>query len=231
MASPTTAILDSFTRANEDPVTGWTNLAGKGNMKVVSNALTGSSATWCGVYWPAVFTAPCEWYVTVTANLTGGAIFEIAYMLSDSGAVSPIRSGNANGYRLLSNWPSADRVALQRIDNGALTSLADWAWTPTNGDTFLFQVSAAGLHTVSGKAAAGAWTQIGQYADTTYTSGTFSPGTDGTGTQTFDDAGGGVSAQVILPDADVATTGWATAPLYSKVNDTSDATVISATAA
>lgn len=33
-----------------------------------------------------------------------------------------------------------------------------------------------------------------------------------------------------LPDADVVTTGWSTAPLFSKVNDASDATVIQATA-
>lgn len=34
-----------------------------------------------------------------------------------------------------------------------------------------------------------------------------------------------------LPDADVTTTGWTTTPLYSKVNDVSDSTVIQATAA
>lgn len=34
----------------------------------------------------------------------------------------------------------------------------------------------------------------------------------------------------IRPDADVATTGWTTTPLYSKINDSSDATVIQATA-
>ena len=33
-----------------------------------------------------------------------------------------------------------------------------------------------------------------------------------------------------LPDADVVTTGWTTTPLFSKVNDASDATVIQATA-
>lgn len=33
-----------------------------------------------------------------------------------------------------------------------------------------------------------------------------------------------------LPDADITTTGWTTTPLFSKVNDASDATVIQATA-
>lgn len=37
--------------------------------------------------------------------------------------------------------------------------------------------------------------------------------------------------QTLLPDADVVTTGWTTTPLFSKVNDSSDATVITATGA
>lgn len=39
-------------------------------------------------------------------------------------------------------------------------------------------------------------------------------------------AAGGGPPQVILPDADLATTGWTTAPLFSKINDSSDATVV-----
>jgi hypothetical protein len=39
-----------------------------------------------------------------------------------------------------------------------------------------------------------------------------------------------VTLDSCLPDADVTTTGWSTAPLFSKVNDASDATVIQATA-
>jgi hypothetical protein len=41
---------------------------------------------------------------------------------------------------------------------------------------------------------------------------------------------GGLTLDTALPDADITTTGWSTAPLYSKVNDASDATVITATA-
>jgi hypothetical protein len=37
--------------------------------------------------------------------------------------------------------------------------------------------------------------------------------------------------QLLLPDADVAAGGWTTSPLFSKVNDSSDATIITATAA
>lgn len=38
------------------------------------------------------------------------------------------------------------------------------------------------------------------------------------------------TGQTILPDADTAEGGWTTAPLWSKVNDSSDATIITATA-
>jgi hypothetical protein len=38
------------------------------------------------------------------------------------------------------------------------------------------------------------------------------------------------AAQFVRPDADLATTGWTTAPLWSKVNDQSDATFISGVA-
>lgn len=40
----------------------------------------------------------------------------------------------------------------------------------------------------------------------------------------------GPAQQTLLPDADTATGGWTTAPLFSKVNDSSDATIITATA-
>lgn len=40
----------------------------------------------------------------------------------------------------------------------------------------------------------------------------------------------GAAPAAIRPDADTVTTGWTTAPLYSKINDSSDATVIQATA-
>lgn len=39
-----------------------------------------------------------------------------------------------------------------------------------------------------------------------------------------------ITLDQVLPDADITTTGWSTAPLFSKVNDASDATVITATA-
>jgi hypothetical protein len=49
-----------------------------------------------------------------------------------------------------------------------------------------------------------------------------------------DDFAGGTAAavtQAFLPDADITTTGWTSTPLWSKLNDSSDATVVTATLA
>lgn len=53
----------------------------------------------------------------------------------------------------------------------------------------------------------------------------------GSATTNADWLGEPAGGQTLLPDADLATTGWATAPLFSKVADSSDATLITATAA
>lgn len=43
-------------------------------------------------------------------------------------------------------------------------------------------------------------------------------------------AASGLSVDQIRPDADIVVTGWTTAPAFSKINDSSDATVVQATA-
>lgn len=66
---------------------------------------------------------------------------------------------------------------------------------------------------------------------TSVTSSTQAPaGYDGLAIGTTGYFGPVSTGQIILPDADTVTTGWTTAPLFSKVNDSSDATVITATA-
>jgi hypothetical protein len=42
--------------------------------------------------------------------------------------------------------------------------------------------------------------------------------------------GASMTSQVIVPDADTAAGGWTTTPLFSKINDSSDATIITSTA-
>lgn len=61
-------------------------------------------------------------------------------------------------------------------------------------------------------------------------SGLWKWGSAATSTDWLGEPSGGPTLDSCLPDADITTTGWTTAPLFSKVNDASDATVIQATA-
>lgn len=67
---------------------------------------------------------------------------------------------------------------------------------------------------------------LGSVGTTWSVTGATATGADPTGGWAFDGAG-----QQLRPDADIVTTGWTTTPLYSKINDQSDATVITATLA
>jgi hypothetical protein len=64
----------------------------------------------------------------------------------------------------------------------------------------------------------------------TYQSSPTAAGNDYWNGHTMTFKGGSAELDSVLPDADIATTGWTTTPLYSKINDGSDATVIQATA-
>ena len=68
---------------------------------------------------------------------------------------------------------------------------------------------------------------MGGGADQTAITGTTAVGGDNPAGWTF----GLSTPQIILPDADTTTTGWTSTPLHSKLADSSDATVITATLA
>lgn len=192
MGVPTTPVLDTFVRANEEPPTGWTDMADKPGLKIASNQLTGDSATYCAGYWSVVYTVPCEFYFTVADAIGGGETIEPIYLCADNGASSPIRNANRNGYTFLTHIPGANQIQVRRYDNGAFTATCGtFAWTIANGDTYLVRVNTLGLHTLYAKASAGAWTLLGSFTDTTYTSGVFLHGTGAIGTGALSQFGGG----------------------------------------
>lgn len=181
MAFPEAPILDDFNRANEQPVTGWTNVTGAGGMRVVSNGMTGDSVTWCRAFWNQSFSAPFEWRATVS-NVSAGYVLDLWYLTND---------GNNNGYRLLSEIPGIGSVRLQRMVSGGGTALADFSWTLATGDSFGVRVDGSGAHYVYAKAAAGSWTLLGIANDSTYTSGYVALGTAGDGAAIYDDFAAG----------------------------------------
>lgn len=123
---------------------------------------------------------------------------------------------------------NTDRLALQFISVDANQALA--AFTGETGGDWAEPV--AEFASASGTAATTGLQTATIAAAGTINGGTITIGSAGWGIMGFAliPSASGPSLDTTLPDADVTTTGWSTAPLFSKVNDSSDATVITATA-
>ncbi len=183
MAFPTSAVLDTFNRANESPATGWTDGPDGGtygNIQVVSNQ--GASVTtdaWS--YWSASTPGPdCEVYGTYAA---------ISAALELYCRMGPIGAASVDGYVVVSD---ATNIRMMRMDNSVNTILgANIAQALSAGDSFGMDIIGSTLNAYY-KASAGSWgTSIGNRSDATYSSagrlGVYMPNT----TQRLDDFGGG----------------------------------------
>lgn len=146
--------------------------------------------------------------------------------LADSVAATMIEIGTFQGGSDLANawigllgyWEGdMTQANVQHLDDNWRTS--DW-WTNPHGQPKALiecNIAAASLVDLAGN------------ASNVLVTGT--PTLDGAETlSSWNFDGTGVSSQIARPDADIAAGGWATSPLFSKLNDQSDATVISATA-
>lgn len=127
--------------------------------------------------------------------------------------------------------------------NGLVAAAAyyDYALSDTQVESLLTNLKTSDWFNVSGGGAdpVAAW-QLNQASTATSVTDLTGGGADqvtlsGTSVVTGSDPSGwtfdgaGVPPQKLRPDADTTTTGWSTAPLYSKINDQSDATLITAT--
>lgn len=132
MAFPTTSVLDSFTRANENPLAGgWSESAAWGEtLKLVSNAITPDADT-AGSYWTAgTFTNAIELYATVS---TKAPVFTAFYLeLTDNPAT------NAGGYRLeIVSVGGRDTWRLYRLLNNDVVALTPYVSQELHaGDSF-----------------------------------------------------------------------------------------------
>jgi hypothetical protein len=116
--------------------------------------------------------------------------------------------------------------------NGAYAQLgSDYAvTTATAGDGI--GIECVGDQIAAWHRRSGTWTRVILVTNAEVTTGT-KIGMEIKGAAATNFGGGtyqAVTLDNVLPDADVTTTGWTTTPLYSKINDSSDATVIQATA-
>lgn len=232
MAFPEQGILDGFTGVDQTPITtNWTCplFAASGLMKRISNTLRGQGLNSNG-YWNAGNVGPdCECYLTiVTPGLNNEELSLVARIVSEG-------TSNIDGYlvRLITQSPGNDIVRIRSLTNDVTTGLGADILTEDFQAGDGFGISVVGTTITAYRRIGGVWSSIGSRTDATYAgAGKIGVAIQGT-TFVLDDFGGGTigTGQTILPDGDLATTGWTTAPLFSKVNDSSDATVISATAA
>lgn len=183
MAFPTTSVLDSFTRADENPLAGiWlgalTNT--ENQLQLVSNtAAAPDAAAFCGSYTTST-SADCEAYATVSTNDAGNRSELYLRVFTDASGL--------DGYcvsRVGSTWSIRKKTNSADAAIGATATQAFSA-----GDSM--GITAYGT-TLEGwyKPAAGAWTMVLSRTDSTYTSGGYLGLRAFGTTYRFDDFGGG----------------------------------------
>jgi peptidoglycan/xylan/chitin deacetylase (PgdA/CDA1 family) len=178
-----TPILDSFNRANENPLSGggnWGAISSLGGAQLVSNAVASPSSTTAASLWRTVFTGDVETYATIPSSTNNAGLY----------AETTLSSGNANGY--LWQWQGSDvspAFRLYRSDNNVLTTLGTFSgFTLTPGDKLALRV--IGDSVQGWVYHLGDWQQVASATDTTYRTGQIGVRPRGT-TPIIDDFGGG----------------------------------------
>lgn len=229
---PVNGILDNFTRADENPLTSpnWAGPIYTGNLqfRLISNVATSPAGGGTNSYWlPTVFGNDQEAFGTmVTLPATGG---ECGVWLR---VTNPGNGSTMSGVEVVyvhgTGWYCVE------FFNGTSTALATgtnpFSGSMSAGDKF--RASIAGATVTLEKFTGGSWATVTTWTLTkSYSGGAIGMHNNST-IAAIDDFGGGdlYALDNALPDADVTTTGWTSTPLWSKVNDSSDASVIQATA-
>jgi hypothetical protein len=164
MAFPTTGILDSFDRANENPL-------GNGNwsafgwdpanpLQIVSFQCVNVGSGYGARYWSSsTFGLDCEVYATiVTKSVTDGAVCSLWLRVQD-----PSVTDGEDGYEIATVVQSGtDVIAVTRRDNGSGTDLLVINQEFSSGDSFGASIVGS-IITVYYKSGAGSWGSIGTY--------------------------------------------------------------------
>jgi hypothetical protein len=174
---PTTAILDTFTRANvgPPPSSSWTTDVrgfGDAGMKVSSNTVISNAvadapaSTWWNV---GTFGPSSESYMTLSTLITSGQKAGPMVRISGPG------TANADGYAI--HWVYAsggtDGIEIMRMDNGVFTQLgATISQDLAVGDSLGLEAIGSAI-TAYRKPSAGAWGSLGSRADATYSAAGF----------------------------------------------------------
>lgn len=202
MAGPNgSPILDDFTRADQDPITGnWTTpgQSGNNNMRLVSNQMAGpSSGGSADAYWnPGTFAASSGVLIEAFMDLAIVSGTSNRFFLSI--CIQNPNSGSYNSYGIQINRATSI-WRLNRVDATISSNIhADVTQAVSSGDGAAISLDGTGLITVWYRAGAGSWTSLFTQTDTTYTSGYIGAGMlDVSTNERIDNFGGG---QVVTSD-------------------------------
>lgn len=194
---PTTAILDSFNRADENPASGWNgNTYGGGthtNIQVVLSRAKGTSASQkFAAYRSAAYGPNQEAYVTIAQKPAGEnkSVVWLDLRLQEAG------TSGVDGYELeLRNKSGTDTVEVFRITNGTFINLGSIVSQEYDQGDGLGASIVGNTITLYRKPQGGDWVQVTTRTDTTYTqAGQIGVGGGSTSDGTIiDDFGGGTS--------------------------------------
>lgn len=185
MAFPTTPILDTFNRADENPATGFTSVLN--NIQVLSNQAGATSANHLVYYSASTYGPDSECLLDLPTKPPGTSQCSVGARWVQVGSPSTL-----DGYSLvLTAAAGTDSFAIQRVDNGVGTTLGSAiSQEVTNGDGMGIRCLGSVIYGFY-RSGAGEWTELGNRSDSTYTAAG-NIGLSGNSTTTrYDNFGGG----------------------------------------
>lgn len=176
---PSTAVIDTFNRANEDPLNIASNgmayavIAGMGviggtNCKDVSNQLAGNGGTVSGILLNNSFSADCESAMQVPTLGAAGELIDLLVRSKDTGSILTVDSYSCRW----TNVSGTDTVALYRVDNIAATLLASFNQELSAADWFGIRCIGTTIEAWC-KIGSANWKRLGTATDATYAAGGF----------------------------------------------------------
>ncbi len=210
------AVLDSFNRANENPLTDagrWSNaiIGGEGGFTVNANQLACGVATTCTAWRNNTQYGPdAEVYARLTTLPGVNNVIRLNVRLQNPGA-API-----TGYLIRANQLSGtDEIWLERFDNGSAIRLQTIPQELVAGDTLLLRAKGTSIE-VWRQPSGGSWSRLGVVQDATYGgAGYVGVGLRGT-TGRLDDFGGRTLG-LAPPSAPSAPQGLGATPANNQV--------------
>jgi hypothetical protein len=173
LAPGPSAVLDDFNRGDESPLSDagrWSGGVGNGGevgLAVSGQQVACSLSTTCSAWWNASQFGPdLEASVSIPVLPGVGNAVRVYARLQSPGSAA------VDGYEVRFQQQSGtDQVFIDRIDNGAITSLASLSQEFVAGDRLKIRVVGSTIE--AWRYSAGSWVKLGQASDSTYASAGF----------------------------------------------------------